>query len=266
MISRTNPIRRLARTIARSTIGTFPLFDLRLKVKGAPAAIKARRLEKREASRIVDALGAAPEAMVVTVIPTYKRPALLLDAVHSALAQTIEDHVVMVVDDGAGLPELPADPRLFAVSLSKNQGTVSTTRNVGILATRSKYLAFLDDDNTWDTNHLERALAKHELGAELTYSALRRVDAQGNLIDLFSVPFDRKACREKSFADANSIVVRRGRHTVFSRAPRPFGSFPREDWEFVYRLSRRLRTVHIEDPTVTYTVHDDSFYTEWKPE
>lgn len=255
--------RRAAATVVRSTIGTFPFFDLLLKLRGLPRYPSVRRFEHREAQRIAAQLGGPPTAEIVTVIPTYKRPEKLLKAVQSALDQTIDDHVVMVIDDGAGLPTLPDDPRLFAASLSRNQGTVSTTRNVGVLATRSTYVAFLDDDNTWREDHLALALEKLRNGADLTYSALQRVDPDGRVIDVFSVPFDRKACREMSFADANSIVVRRDARTLFSRAPRPFGSFPREDWEFVYRLSRRLPTVHIEDATVTYVVHEESFYTDW---
>jgi len=255
--------RRLGRSLVRSTIGTFPFFDLGLKVRGLPRYASVRRFEHREAKTIVKNFGTTPTAEIVTVIPTYKRPRQLVEAINSALAQTIADHIVIVIDDGAGLPELPHDPRLFAASLTRNQGTVSTTRNVGILSTRSTYLAFLDDDNTWRADHLSRALAELQRGADLTYSALERTDIHGKVIDVFSVPFDRRACREKSFADANSIVVRRDRRTLFSRAPRPFGSFPREDWEFAYRLSRRLATVHIPEPTVTYVVHDDSFYTDW---
>ena len=255
--------RRLGRPLVRATIGTFPFFDLGLKIRGLPRLASVRRFEHREAKTIIDALGAAPSAEIVTVIPTYKRPRQLLEAIDSALAQTVDDHIVMVIDDGAGLPTLPDDPRLYAASLTRNQGTVSTTRNVGILSTRSTYSAFLDDDNTWRPDHLANALAELRRGADLTYSALERTDVHGNVIDVFSVPFDRRACREKSFADANSIVVRRDRRTLFSRAPRPFGSFPREDWEFAYRLSRRLATVHIPEPTVTYVVHDESFYTDW---
>lgn len=259
----TSLARRSGASIIRSTIGVFPAYDLRLKMRGLPAIVRARRFERSEAARLRELWGTPPTARVVTVIPTYDRPAEVLRAIDSALAQTIEDHAVVVIDDGAGLPEIPPHPRLFAASLSRNEGTVSVTRNVGILATESEFLAFLDDDNTWAPTHLETALAAHAEGAELTYSAIERVDTEGTPIDVFSVPFDRRAARETSIADANAIVVRRSRHTVFSRAPRPYGSFPREDWEFVYRLSRRLETRHLPEVTVTYTVHDGSFYTDW---
>jgi len=258
--------RTFAGWIVRHTVGTLPLFDLGLKLRGLRYAVSATLLERREAKLLVRRWGSIPSADVVTIIATYKRPEQLLRAVESAVAQDVESHVVVVVDDGGGLPPLPDHPRVFAGSLSKNQGTAGTTRNVGIRASNSRLLAFLDDDNTWRPNHLPLALRAHENGAEITYSALERVNVAGEHLDLFSVPFDRKAARESAFADTNGIVVRRGRGVRFSRVPRPIGTFPAEDWEFAYRLSKRHRIEHIVEPTVRYVVHPESYYTGWTEE
>ena len=61
-------------------------------------------------------------ARVACIVPTYKRRERLVSAIESILAQTFQDFVIVVVDDGGGLPDLPKDPRLTAVSLSKNVG------------------------------------------------------------------------------------------------------------------------------------------------
>ncbi|MCZ9339840.1 glycosyltransferase family 2 protein, partial [Streptomyces sp. TRM76130] len=108
-----------------------------------------RRIEDAETRRLAADLPAPPTALVATVIATHRRPEALRAAVRSALAQTVRDQVVIVVDDGAGLPGLPDDPRLSAVSLSRNTGVAGVVRNVGIRLTRSRYVAFLDDDNLW---------------------------------------------------------------------------------------------------------------------
>jgi hypothetical protein len=50
---------------------------------------------------------------------------------------------------------------------------------------------------------------------------------------------------------------------AFSRTPRRRGDFPGEDWELAYRLSRRLATVHVPEPTVIYRVHGGSNFTDW---
>ena len=49
----------------------------------------------------------------------------------SALAQTVSDQLVVVVDDGGGLPELPRDGRVVAIRLTRNYGCLGMVRNVG---------------------------------------------------------------------------------------------------------------------------------------
>lgn len=250
----------------RRTVGIWPLFEARNKLLTARATWAVRRAEDREVARLTAQLGQRPTARVATVVPTYRRPALLQAAVASALAQTVRDQVVVVVDDGAGLPELPADPRLVAVSLSRNTAVLGTVRNIGIRLTGSRYIAFLDDDNEWAPDHLEVALAALDAGADLVYTAVARHRADGSPMDVLSRDFDRRALRdEDNYLDINAVVVRRGRRVLFSRVPRVKATLPKEDWEFVFRLSRRLRVRHVARPTVHYLVNEDSWYTDWRP-
>ena len=81
------------------------------------------------------------------IIPTYNRPHLLLDAVRSALAQTMEDLEIIVVDDGSPEPvKLGEHPRLKLVRLDKNSGG-AIARNVGTKEARGRYISYLDDDD-----------------------------------------------------------------------------------------------------------------------
>ena len=121
--------------------------EARNKVILGPKAIMMWRFENAEVSRLATALRPRPESLVAIVIATYRRPELLLRAVQSALGQSVRDHVIIVVDDGGGLPELPDDPRIFAVSLRANTAIEGVVRNVGIRLSHSKYVAFLDDEN-----------------------------------------------------------------------------------------------------------------------
>ena len=215
--------------------------------------------ENREVRRVAEQLGEPPSAMVVTVIATYRRPDGLRAAVESALAQTVTDHLVLVVDDGGGLPELPADDRVMAIALRRNYGCLGMVRNVGIRVTRSDYLAFLDDDNTWTPRHLEVSLSAHREGANVTYTALQRVRPDGSTFDIFSVPFDGSTLWHRNPVDSNALVLRRSSDVTFSRIPQL-----KEDWELVQRLSRKgRRIVHVPDPTVRYLVNPHSYYTPW---
>jgi hypothetical protein len=262
-------VRRLARapwTLLKTVFGWLVLFEARNKVLLAPSAVRLRRIEDAETRRLAATLPAPPSARVATVIATHRRPEALRAAVRSALDQTVRDQVVIVVDDGAGLPELPDDPRLFAVSLAHNTAVAGVVRNVGIRLTRSRYVAFLDDDNLWEPDHLERALAVLDspAGPDGVYTALRRILPDGTENDVLSVPYDRRHAAREAFLDTNAFVARRNRSLHFSRLRRTPEVLPREDWELIRRYGRRYRVRHVPHPTVRYLMNPASFYTQWR--
>lgn len=259
-------ILRLARRLAaRRILAARNAWSMVVLARRVPAM---RRFEDAEVARLAAESDPLPGARVATVLITYRRPEALRQAIRSALAQTVRDHVVIVMDDAGGLPDLPADPRLRVCSLSVNSGTPSVVRNIGMRLTRSSYVAFLDDDNEWEPDHLERALAALEPGPspdrpDLVYTALRRVFPDGQELDVLSVPFDRRLLARHAFVDTNSLVIRRCRHLHFSRRLLS-ARRPPDDWELVWRMSRRHRVAHVEVPTVRYLCNPDSYYTNWR--
>jgi glycosyltransferase involved in cell wall biosynthesis len=238
--------------------------EARKKITLGHKVLMMRRFENAEVSRLAGELERIPQAKVATVVATYRRPELLYRAVRSALEQSVRDHVVLVVDDAGGLLELPDDPRLFSVSLASNTAIAGVVRNVGIRLSRSKYVAFLDDDNEWEANHLEAALAAFE-GApagqqpSVIYTAVQTVLPDGSLQEVLSTPFDRKLLRRLNYVDTSCLVVRRFHGLHFSRLYRARGKYPKEDWELVYRLSRRLRVAHVPVQSVRYLINPDSY-------
>jgi Glycosyl transferase family 2 len=251
----------------RDTFGLWPMHEARNRLVLGPRTPAWRRFEDAEVARLRPLLAARGRPLVVTVMPTYRRPELLPAAVDSALAQTVTDHLVVVVDDGGGLPPLPAHPRLVTVSLARNSAVLGLVRNVGIRITDSQFIAFLDDDNRWHENHLEVALGALRRGVDLVYTAVERRRADGSVLDVLSRPFDRTAFTdEDSWVDSNALVVRRGPEVLFSRMPRTKATLPKEDWEFVHRLARRHLVEHVPEPTVQYLVNEASYYTTWRPD
>ncbi|MFL6306060.1 MAG: glycosyltransferase family 2 protein [Candidatus Sulfotelmatobacter sp.] len=100
---------------------------------------------------------------VSVVIPTRNRPELVRRAVESVLAQTHRDFEIIVVIDGpdqgteTALCEI-RDPRLHVLPLPESLGG-SDARNAGITASTGAWVAFLDDDDEWLPQRLERQLA-----------------------------------------------------------------------------------------------------------
>ncbi len=93
--------------MAGATVGTMGARDLRLRVRHLPEAPGLALAERREARRARGRLPTPPEALVVTVVPTFGRQGLVRRAVASALDQTVGDHAVVVVVDGGPPPGPP---------------------------------------------------------------------------------------------------------------------------------------------------------------
>ncbi|MBE9188954.1 glycosyltransferase [Gloeocapsopsis crepidinum LEGE 06123] len=85
--------------------------------------------------------------LISIIIPTHNRPDLLPRAVESALAQTIDDFEVIVVDDASTEPvQLPEHPRLRLIRLDQSHGGAGA-RNVGTEAAKGRWITYLDDDD-----------------------------------------------------------------------------------------------------------------------
>jgi glycosyltransferase involved in cell wall biosynthesis len=248
----------------RKTIGLWPAFEWWNRLSMGTRVPTLRAFEENELRVISAKLGIVPTASVACIVPTYRRPEQLVSALNSILRQSYADFVVIVIDDGGGLPELPKDPRIFAVSLSKNSAVLGIVRNIGIRISNSRYIAFLDDDNTWTEKHLELTISALEEGADFVYSSIRRTMSDGTELDILSREYDRRELADgENYIDANAIVLRRSRQAVFSRLPRVKSTLPKEDWEFAFRLTRNRRVRHISTPTVEYLVNMQSYFTGW---
>ena len=119
------------------------------------------------------------------IIPTRDRPQLLPHAVKSALEQTFADLEVIVVDDASTqLVQLPEDPRVRVIRLSKSRGGAAA-RNVGTDAAIGRWVMYLDDDDRLlphmaavSLDALAQATLPEPVGV---LSGMELVDAQGNI-------------------------------------------------------------------------------------
>lgn len=101
--------------------------------------------------------------MIDIIVPVYNTPKEDLDrCFESILRQTFKDYRVYIIDDGSNdltksfLDNFVQDKHEFNVEHILNGG-VSNARNVGIDLSSSKYLTFLDSDDTLEDNFLEEA-------------------------------------------------------------------------------------------------------------
>lgn len=91
------------------------------------------------------------------IIPLFNKQDFIEDSLKSVLNQTFKDFEIIIIDDGSTdnsfqLATQFKDPRINLIQ-QKNQG-VSIARNNGINQSKSKYIALLDADDIWHSNHL----------------------------------------------------------------------------------------------------------------
>lgn len=108
------------------------------------------------------------DTLVSVVIPTYARKTTLKRAINSVLAQTYKNLEIIVVDDNPPDSEWRAstqqimgqyanNPRIRYIQNVKNMGG-SGARNEGIKAAQGEYIAFLDDDDEYFPEKVEKQL------------------------------------------------------------------------------------------------------------
>ena len=99
-------------------------------------------------------------ADISVIIPTHNRCELLKRAISSVINQTILPKEIIIVDNGSTDDTYQMVSSLFPeinYFIEKKRG-VSAARNKGILESKSKWIAFLDSDDTWKPTKLEKQM------------------------------------------------------------------------------------------------------------
>jgi glycosyltransferase involved in cell wall biosynthesis len=99
---------------------------------------------------------------ITVVIPTYNHAAFLSNCLQSVLGQTYTNLEVIVIDnhstdDTEKIVASFADKRITYLKIHNN-GVIAASRNAGIIKARGKWIAFLDSDDWWTVDKLERCL------------------------------------------------------------------------------------------------------------
>lgn len=114
----------------------------------------------------------AMQPKVSVIMPTYNRAYVLWRAIQSVLAQTERRWELLVVDDGSTdctrrMLEEFRDPRVSTIETA-NHGP-SAARNLGLERAVGEYVAYLDSDNTWLPNFLEKMLDSASAGDDVLW-------------------------------------------------------------------------------------------------
>ncbi len=164
-------------------------------------------------------------SLVSVIMPCYNMEAYIENSIRSVFAQTYTDWELIVVDDASKdrsceiVQRLMAeDPRVRLVSLEQNGG-ITNARNTALSHAKGRYIAFLDSDDQWLPEKLERHITyMKEQNVAFTYSAFYRMTEDGKVVSVRNVPeqLDYRALLRKNHIGCLTVVLDREQLKPFS--------------------------------------------------
>jgi glycosyltransferase involved in cell wall biosynthesis len=209
---------------------------------------------------------------VSVVLTTYNGASrgYLVEAIESVLKQSYQNYELLIVDDGSNdhtrkqcSPFLD-NPKVRYLH-QENKG-LPGARNTGIQASCSEFICFLDDDDVWKTEKLQRQIDFIEARLNrivnwgLIFTWLELIDAQGTVISfrgkLAEGRIYKKLVLENIIEAPSSVLVRR---EVFQ----DIGLFDEsllscEDWDMWLRISKKYLVFPVKEYLVQYREHQNT--------
>lgn len=135
------------------------------------------------------------EPLVSIVTPAYNVEKYIEETINSVLNQTYKNWEMIIVEDCSNdntfrliQDSSRKDSRIKIYQNKKNSG-VSFTRNKAIDMAQGKYIAFLDADDLWDKEKLEKQIEFMEKNKVLlSYTGYRKINSNGTLRGDINVP------------------------------------------------------------------------------
>ena len=158
---------------------------------------------------------------VSIVIPTYNRANDLINAINSVLDQSYPYWEMLIVDNHSDdntrhVVKNINDDRIKFFEIH-NEGVIAASRNLGIKQANGKYIAFLDSDDTWEMDKLEKSVYWLNNGYDIVYHDMKIVS--NNIFYFGPRKFKTRILHQPIFNDllvngntlpTSSVIVEKG--------------------------------------------------------
>lgn len=207
--------------------------------------------------------------LVSIIIAAYNAEKTITETVESLLAQTYVEKEIIITNDGStdNTPQIldsffKQHPNIIKIIHQKNMGQ-SIARNASIAATKGAFIAFMDADDIWAENKIERQVKylSNNPHIDMVYTEGMTIDEKGNKLNPFNCSKEFTGnCFETLFLNndiiGSSVMVRKavldkvGTFTPYLRAC--------ENWELWTRISREHQIDFIDEELAYYRQHDSN--------
>lgn len=135
------------------------------------------------------------EPLVSIITPAYNVEKYIEQTINSVLNQTYKNWEMIIIEDCSKdntfrlIQNLSKRDTRIKIYQNKRNSGVSFTRNRAIDIAQGKYIAFLDSDDLWDKEKLEKQIQFMEKNhILLSYSSYRKINSDGSIRGNINVP------------------------------------------------------------------------------
>ena len=206
---------------------------------------------------------------VSVIISSYNYGHFLKTTIESVLAQTYPAKEVIIIDDGS-IDNSAEVAMSFGTRVKfiqqENQG-VCAARNNGAKIATGDILAYLDSDDIWRPEKLEKEVAAFEANKKvgLTSCGLRYFNSQNETIVEYAEGMSGRCARDILLykkpvlnTTASAIAIRRDIFEKIGGFDENRELFSAEDREFCYRAAQISELVFIPEILVDYRLHGEN--------
>jgi glycosyltransferase involved in cell wall biosynthesis len=197
---------------------------------------------------------------ISVVIPTYNRANDLVIAIKSVLKQTYPVTEILVCDDGStdNSKELVTainNPKVKWIDCGKNGGP-AIPRNIGIKHSQGDWVAFLDSDDEWKAEKLEKQVAAiekyHVLASCANASRIRFGEDKGAFSDFSSSKVTLKDLMLKNSIICSSVLINKQLLLDISLFPEEKKFIAIEDYALWLRVSTQTDFAFVNENLIKY--------------
>lgn len=204
--------------------------------------------------------------LISIVMPAYNCEKYIGQAIDSVLMQTYTNWELLVINDAStdSTEEIvkrkqKLNPKIYLYSNNVNLG-VSKTRNIGIELANAKWIAFLDSDDMWHPDKLEKQIGilKENEAAQLIYTGSAFIDECGKKAEyILHVPktVSFQKLLKQNIISCSSVLVNKKKLLNFKMP----GDKMHEDYAvWLQMLHEDTKAYGIDEPLLIYRLSSKS--------